>query len=123
VAWTDRARLRLTTDHQHEWVERISSMATVPDMQRIKREVTILRVLEHYSVLPLEASGNGLSGPCPLHRSSKSSRAFRVSADGHAWYCFGACQRGGSVIDLVARFEGCSIKEAAALLADRFAIA
>jgi DNA primase len=98
-------------------------MTSLPDMQRIKREVTILRVLEHYSALPLKVSGSGLSGPCPLHRSSKSSRAFRVSADGHAWYCFGACQRGGSVIDLVAGLEGCSIKDAATILADRFAIA
>ena len=95
-------------------------MTKFPDMQHIKRDVTIVSALAHYSALPLKASGAGFSGPCPIHGASKSSRAFHVSADGRAWYCFGACSRGGSVIDLIAELEGCSIKEAAALLANRF---
>ena len=95
-------------------------MTQSPDMQRIKREITIVRVLEQYPALPLKTSGAGFSGPCPIHGASKSSRAFHVSADGRAWYCFGACSRGGSVIDLIAALEGCSIKDAATLLAKRF---
>jgi hypothetical protein len=123
AAWTDRDGWRLRTDHQHEWHEGSSSMTELPDIQRIKRDVTIVRTLEQYSALPLKSSGAGFSGPCPIHGASKSSRAFHVSADGRAWYCFGACNRGGSVIDLVAALEGCSIKDAVTLIANRFSTA
>jgi DNA primase len=97
-------------------------MIKLPDMKRIKRTITIHQALATYGAPALKKSGAGTSGPCPIHGALKSSRAFRVSADGHAWFCFGACQRGGSVIDLVAALEGCDIKRATILLAERFGI-
>jgi DNA primase len=97
-------------------------MTRLPDMQRIKREIRIDAVLAHYQAAPLKASGHARVGPCPIHGASKTSRAFRVSADGRAWYCFGACQRGGSVLDLVAALERCSIRAAAELIAARFGV-
>ncbi len=97
-------------------------MTKLPDMKRIKREITIDRALATYGAHTLKPAGKGRVGACPIHGASKSSRAFRVSADGHAWYCFGDCTRGGSVIDLIAALEGCDIKQASIILAERFGI-
>ena len=97
-------------------------MTQLPDMQRIKQQISIESALAHYGAPTLKVSGTGRVGPCLVHDASKTSRAFHISADGRAWYCFGACQRGGSVIDLVAAIERCSIKEAAIILAQRFAL-
>jgi CHC2 zinc finger len=121
VAWTVRARARLETDHRHGR-NRSATMTPLPDMQRIKREITIDAVLAHYGVTITKRSGSARVGACPIHGAATTSRAFRISADGHAWYCFGDCQRGGSVIDLVAALEGCSICDAAAILRQRFGV-
>lgn len=78
------------------------------DIEHIKATVTVDDVLSRYGVLPLRRVATGRVGPCPIcGHGNKKSRAFRVSADGRAWYCFGDCRRGGSVIDLVMAIEKC----------------
>ena len=88
------------------------------NMQRIKDEVLVPRALERYLKHPLKRDGAGYATSCPIH-DGNNKRAFRVSADGRAWYCHGACQRGGNVLDLVAALERCSIVEAAIVLTER----
>lgn len=97
-------------------------MRQLPDMKRIKREIGIERALAYYGAIELRRAGEARVGPCPIHGSAKSSRAFRISPDGRGWYCFGACRRGGSVIDLVAALEHCSIREAAEILRTRYGV-
>lgn len=96
-------------------------MTTLPDMKQLKREITVTRVLADYGVT-LRRSGAGLAGPCPIHKSSPGSRALHVTPDARGWYCFGSCRRGGSVIDLVAAMEQCSIRRAAEILARRYGV-
>lgn len=84
----------------------------------VKRNVAVEHVLERYGV-PLRESGRQLAGCCPIHGGS-NPRAFVVSPEKNAWRCFGNCNRGGSVIDLVAELERVSTAEAARLLIDWF---
>lgn len=97
-------------------------MRSLPDIKVIKRAVGIERALTTYGAAEFRRAGAARVGPCPIHGSSKTSRAFRITADGRGWYCFGECSRGGSVIDLIAALERCSIREAAEILSSRFGI-
>jgi DNA primase len=93
------------------------------DFLAIKRDITIDAVLPYYGGVILRPVASGRAGACPVCGGSKSSRAFRVSKDGRAWFCFGACQRGGSVLDLVMHLEHCDLTTAAKLLTERFGVA
>lgn len=89
-----------------------------PTIKRIKAAVTVDQVLSSYGVTA-RAGATGRVAACPIHGASKASRAFRVSKDRCAWYCFG-CDQGGSVIDLVMAIEDCDVPRAAKILAERF---
>ncbi len=90
------------------------------DFRRLKQCVSMRQVLERYGLLTqFRRSGDNLSGVCPLHRGSNPTQ-FRVSLDRNCWICFGDCQAGGSIIDLVSRMEQVGIRQAALLLQDWF---
>lgn len=97
------------------------SNSTVPknafvDFKRVKSSVTLLQVLERYDLMgTLKRTADRLSGPCPLHGGSNPTQ-FRVSVSRNCFNCFGACGRGGNVIDFVSLREGVSIRDAALLL-------
>lgn len=54
---------------------------------------------------------------CPIHHESKGA-SLAVWADG--WKCFGACNRGGSVIDWMEAFHGLTPAQAAQTLVLRY---
>ncbi len=91
----------------------------------LKSRIDVYDVLERYDwtdKLSPRASG-GHAGPCPIHsgeRPDQSSNAFTVTHSGKGWRCFGACNRGGSIIDLVALLEETTNKDAGQLLARWF---
>ena len=88
-------------------------MAKTTDIDQIKATVTVDDVLARFGVAPLRRVAKGRVGACPICGSgNKKSRAFTISADGRAWYCFGDCQRGGSVIDLVMALDQCDVRQA-----------
>jgi len=90
------------------------------DFKEVKASVSILQVLEHYSLIDtLKQTGDRLSGPCPLHNGNNPT-AFRVSISKNCFNCFGRCGRGGNVIDFVALKEGVDFRDAALLLQDWF---
>ena len=91
------------------------------DMARIKREVLVTVAIESYLKHPLKRDGAGYATRCPIH-DGNNKRAFRVSADGRAWYCHGQCKRGGNVLDLIAALEACSIVDAAILLSQTWGV-
>ena len=88
------------------------------DMKRLKETVLVTEAIERYLKHPLKRDGTGYATSCPIH-DGNNKRAFRVSADGRAWYCHGACQRGGNVLDLIAALDRCSVIEAAIVLTER----
>ena len=49
------------------------------DFKAVKAAVTIEQVLDHYGLLDrFKRGGDGLSGPCPIHKGSNPTQ-FRVS--------------------------------------------
>ncbi len=91
------------------------------DMAHIKATVLVAVAIEGYLKHPLKREGAGYATSCPIHNGN-NKRAFRVSVDGRAWYCHGACKRGGNVLDLIAALEQCSIVQAAVLLSEKWGV-
>ncbi len=83
------------------------------NFKAVKTAVTMEQVLDHYGLLDkFKKSGDGLAGPCPIHRGSNPTQ-FRVSTSKNIWNCFSKCQRGGNVLDFIAKMEDVSIHAAA----------
>lgn len=92
-------------------------MNSTEPINRIKANITVDDVLARYGAQPLRPGATGRVGACPICGAGKAkrSRAFKVSRDGRAWYCFGECSRGGSVIDLIVALERCDVRVAISL--------
>lgn len=93
-------------------------MTNTSTIDRIKATVSVDDVLARMGASPLRRITTGRVGACPICGvgKAKRSRAFRVSLDGRAWYCFGDCKRGGSVIDFVMVLNNCNVAKAVKLL-------
>ena len=77
-------------------------MTNPVDYARIKRVVTIAMILSRYGLLEsFKRSGAQLRGACPIHRGS-NKRQFVAQPIDNTWRCFGDCDRGGSILELVA---------------------
>lgn len=89
-------------------------MARIPEAEidRIKREVSIVRLVESYGV-KLTGRGDNLLGHCPLNGHSDGTPSFVVSPKKNLWHCMGACAVGGSVIDFVMQADRVSFRQAA----------
>jgi 5S rRNA maturation endonuclease (ribonuclease M5) len=103
-------------------------MSAAPVNFQAVKQVPITRVLAYYGV-QLHATGGELRGRCPLpeHTSRESRNSFSVNAARNVWCCQSqSCihardgELGGTVLDLVARLERCSIREAAMRLTEWF---
>ena len=88
------------------------------DFGEVKRAVSFDQVLAHYQINWLREEGDNLRGKCPLHEG-EGQRAFHVSLEKNAFYCF-SCKAKGNVLDFVSLRENCSIREAALKLQDWF---
>lgn len=82
--------------------------------EEIKRRISIRAYLAAQGILPRWERGNRGMYLSPLREERTAS--FSVSYDKNLWHDFGTGE-GGSIIDLVARMEGCSEVEAARRLA------
>jgi DNA primase len=90
------------------------------DFKRVKALVTLEMVLNRYGLFDnLKKSGANLVGVCPIH-SGTNPKQFSVNLEKSIWHCFGDCQAGGNVLDLVANLENCSIFQAGQLLTEWF---
>ena len=84
--------------------------------EEIKRHISIRAYLAARGILPQWERGNRGMYLSPLRKERTAS--FSVSYDKNLWHDFGTGE-GGSIIDLVARMEGCSEVEAARRLNKR----
>lgn len=64
------------------------------------KQLDIVTVAENFTILEPAGAGK-LKGLCPLHEEKTAS--FYVYQESQRWRCFGACAKGGDVIDLLAR--------------------
>ena len=65
--------------------------------ERVKATVAIEDIAERLT--NLSGQGNVLSGACPLHDGSGTE--FVIWRDSQYWKCYGRCEAGGDVINLV----------------------
>ena len=86
--------------------------------REVKAAVSIGQVLERYGH-PFRRKGDRLEATCPIHKG-ENPRHFKATR--RAFKCFG-CQEGGNVLDLVAKLEGVSVRDAAVLLVQWFELA
>jgi DNA primase len=99
------------------------------DFRVLKQSVGIEQVLESYRVELQRVGHHQLRGPCPLptQGSERSRQSFSVDTTKNVWACHSAScgearqgRVGGNILDLVAGLEGCSIRDAALRLQDRW---
>ena len=96
------------------------SKSTFIDFRAVKREVTMVQVLEHYGLMSqMIQNGDSITGACPIHEGNGKT-AFRVSISKNCWNCFSTCGCGGNVLDFVAKKEKVSLPKAARLLVEWF---
>lgn len=86
----------------------------------IKRSVSLEAVLRHYHWTWTRRRGHRVQGLCLIHRGERDD-AFHADLRGNGFHCF-ACGAKGSVLDLVAALEHCSLRAAAFRLRDWFAL-
>ena len=88
------------------------------DFKALREQVPIERVLDMLGIR-LKKTGTQLRGSCPIC-SHDSDRCFVVTPKLNRFWCFGTCQSGGDVIELIVQVKQISHKDAAHLLVDTF---
>ncbi|MEJ2567258.1 MAG: CHC2 zinc finger domain-containing protein [candidate division WOR-3 bacterium] len=86
-------------------------MAIYLDLDKIRREITINRLLDFYSIRLKQIEPNHLSGCCPIHQGDNPN-AFHVDLEKNLFNCFTHCG-GGSIFDFVMKKEKLSFYNAA----------
>jgi DNA primase/replicative DNA helicase len=83
----------------------------------IKQKVDLEDYLtEHLNVDLVPAVGGRTTATCPFHEESTASFIVQESDSGwKTWHCFGACSRGGTVIDAVMEGENMDLAMEAAM--------
>jgi DNA primase len=92
-------------------------MANWLDFKAIKRGVNLESVLRHYGIELRRSGPDQYRGRCPIH-GGEGCDAFHANFARNIFHCF-ACGAGGTVLDLVAALEGCTLREAAEKLQPR----
>jgi DNA primase len=88
------------------------------DFKALRQRIPIEHVCDMLGI-QLRKTGAQLRGSCPIC-SHASDRCFIVTPAINRFWCFGDCQSGGDVIELVAQVKHMSHKDAAHLLAEHF---
>jgi len=91
-------------------------MARIPaeEVERLKREVSVQRLVEARGIELRKHGAADLIGRCPFHDDRTPSLV--VSPKKNLWNCLGACGTGGSAIDWVMKAEGVSFRHAVEML-------
>jgi DNA primase len=69
------------------------------DFTLLRRQVSLLRVLDLIGFTATTRRGPQLRGPCPVHGSASGSRSFAAHVEKNCWHCF-RCGAGGNALDL-----------------------
>jgi len=88
------------------------------NFRQIKSAVPLGAVLEHYGWKCRKRRGDRVEGRCPIH-CGQGENAFHADLRNNGFHCF-SCHAAGSVLDLVAKVERCSLRQAALHLQEWF---
>jgi CHC2 zinc finger len=101
-------------------LEELMKRSGYVDFAALKQRVSIVQVIEMLNLTSsLKAEGDRLLGCCPIHKGS-NEREFVVTPSKGLWFCRGACNAGGDMIELVARVRGIRVFHAAREIAQYF---
>ena len=89
------------------------------EFQDLKSTIGIEKIIAWLAIDLKKTGTHQLRGVCPIHGGS-NDRQFVVSTDKNLWHCFGDCNGGGDIIELVARMQKVSQKQAAEMIAAHF---
>lgn len=81
------------------------------DIGKIKRNISILQVLEHYGTHLKRRNNHQLYGACPIHQGDNPN-AFQVNVNKNLFHCFTHCG-GGTIFDLVMKIDHLNFYQAA----------
>src|SRR5688500_575195 len=90
------------------------------DFNLIRQSVSMEMLIIYFALFPIQRKGDDLRLTCPFH-CGKSDNSMAINLAKNSCYCFG-CKAKGDVLDFVARFEDCSLHEAALLMDEWFFI-
>jgi DNA primase len=95
------------------WLEVDMARFTEAELERLKAEVSLLRLVQSQGYAPVRQGKDWLMR-CPFHDDKTPSLV--ISEHNNLWHCLGACGVGGSVIDWVMKTQGVSFRHAVELL-------
>ena len=75
----------------------------------VREQVSILDTIKKYGVTP-EKTGREYRAHCPFH--SDKDPSMTIDENKGYFFCHGACNSGGDVIEFVEKIEGCTFKQA-----------
>ncbi len=90
------------------------------DFNLVKQSVSMELLIIHFGLLVVKRNGDEVRLKCPFH-NGKSDNSMVINLTRNSFYCFGCKARGG-VLDFVAKFEDCSLHEAALMMDQWFLI-
>ena len=96
------------------------------DFQEVKQKVSIPDALEVMKLIGFNEKNGVFSGVCPMptHKHGPSPNPLQFKFDNKRgtwlWHCFGNCDTGGDVIDLVRGVVNLSIEDVRLWFADKF---
>jgi DNA primase len=90
-------------------------MQTWVDFAAIKQSVPLAPLLRRYQVKLRRSGRDQYRGCCPIH-GGEGREAFHANLSKNVFHCF-SCGAAGTVLDLVAAMDRCSLREAALKLA------
>ncbi len=94
------------------------------DLEKVKAELTTEEYLRSRGV-ELKRDGLRLVACCPIPGHEDKTPSFHVWTETGRWHCFGACSRGGDLLDAFMLIEGWpedAYGEALAALAERYGV-
>lgn len=90
-----RGRRRSFPGDRHEPRQRSTRSNNI--FQRVKSALRVEDLAGRFTTLRMISAGK-MRGLCPVH--DERTPSFRLDLERQTWRCFGACARGGDVIDL-----------------------
>ncbi len=89
------------------------------DYTEVRRQITMLEVLQLVGFTANRIRGDRQRGPCPIHGSSREdSRIFSVNLELGRYQCF-QCGSRGNALELWSAVQGVSVYRAAVELCER----
>jgi len=83
------------------------------ELEQLKQSADLVSLIRSKGVV-LSQRGKDFVGHCPFHDDKTPSLV--VTPSKNLWHCFGACNKGGSVIDWVMQADKVSFRHAVELL-------